>query len=207
MKKKNFLVLALIVAFSTIATTGYSQVRFGLKGEVGLNNPTLTDNKLEVDYLNTFRLGPTVEVMLPGMNFGVEASLLYNNDRMDVSYITADVREEIKVTNHYLDIPLNLKYKFGLILPIKIYAAAGPYAKIHLSGDNVKFKNVPEEFKSKAFEAGINIGVGAELFSKFAVGVNYGIILTDNYSVNTPDWGGALNDKNGTWSVGIAFYL
>ena len=34
MKKNNFLVVALIVAFSTIATTGYSQIKFGLR-EIG----------------------------------------------------------------------------------------------------------------------------------------------------------------------------
>lgn len=205
MKKNNFLVVALIVAFSTIATTGFSQIRFGLKGEVGLNNPKLMDNKLEVDYLNTFRLGPTLEVMLPDLNFGVEASILYNNNRMDVR--NTESNAIVEITNHYIDIPLNIKYKFGLIAPVKIYAAGGPYAKIHLDGGNIKFADVQEEIKAKSFEAGINLGVGAELFSKFAVGVNYGISLTDNYSINKPEWGEALNDKKGTWSVGIAFYL
>lgn len=205
MKKNNFLVVAFIVAFSTIATTGFSQIRFGLKGEVGLNNPKLMDNKLEVDYLNTFRLGPTLEVMLPDLNFGVEASILYNNNRMDVR--NTESNAIVEITNHYIDIPLNIKYKFGLIAPVKIYAAGGPYAKIHLDGGNIKFADVQEEIKAKSFEAGINLGVGAELFSKFAVGVNYGISLTDNYSINKPEWGEALNDKKGTWSVGIAFYL
>ena len=32
MKKNKLFLIALIVAFSTIATTGYSQVRFGLRG-------------------------------------------------------------------------------------------------------------------------------------------------------------------------------
>lgn len=204
MKKKNLLVLVLIVAFSTIATTGYSQIRFGLRGEVGLNNPTLIDNKLEVDYLNTFRLGPTLEIMLPGLNLGVEASLLYNNNRMDVRNI--DNNTTVDITNHYIDIPLNLKYKFGIIAPIKVYVAGGPYAKINVGGDD-DFDKITEDIKTKSFEAGVNLGIGAELFSKFAVGVNYGISLTDNYSINKPEWGDALNDKKGTWSVGIAFYL
>ncbi len=199
------MVLALVVAFSTIATTGFSQIRFGLKGDVGLNNPTLTDNKLEVDYLNTFRLGPTVEIMLPGMNFGVEGSVMYNNNRMDVRH--KDFSTPVKVTNHYIDIPLNLKYKIGLIDLVKLYGVAGPYARINIDSDKIKFSEVSDRVKAKAFEAGINLGVGAEVFSKFAVGVNYGISLTDNYSIDKPEWGEALNDKKGTWSVGIAFYL
>lgn len=210
MKKNRLLIVALIVAFSTIATTGYGQIRFGLRGEVGLNKASFSREAVEVENLNSFKLGPTVEVMLPAMNFGVEASVLYNNDRMDVSQLSAgenNVREEISVTNHYIDIPVNAKYKFGLLLPVKIYAAAGPYARIHIAGDDIKFKDVVEEAKAKAFEAGINLGLGVEVFSRLAVGVNYGMQLTDNYSANKPIWSDALNNKKNTWSIQATVYL
>lgn len=210
MKKNRLLVIALIVAFSTIATTGYSQLRFGLRGEVGLNKASFSEKALEVENLNSFKLGPTVEIMLPAMDFGIEASLLYNNDRMDVAYISADEsskRQEIEVTNHYIDIPVNLKYKFGLILPVKIYAAAGPYARVHVGGDDIKFSDVQDDFKAKAFEAGVNLGLGLEIFKRVAVGANYGIELTDNYSVDKPKWGNALNKKKGTWSIQATVYL
>lgn len=210
MKKNKLLIIALIAAFSTIATTGYSQLRFGLRGEVGLNKASFSEKALEVENLNSFKLGPTVEIMLPAMSFGVEASLLYNNDRMDVAYLSPEegsIREEIEVTNHYIDIPVNFKYKFGLILPVKIYAAAGPYARIHVGGDDIKFKDVSEDFKAKAFEAGVNLGLGLEVFKRVALGANYGIELTDNYSVDKPKWGDALNKKKGTWSIQATVYL
>ena len=210
MKKNRLLVIALIVAFSTIATTGYSQVRFGLRGEVGLNKASFSKDAIEVENLNTFKIGPTVEIMFPVMDFGVEASILYNNNKMDVAYFTPNEgpnRSEIEVTNHYIDIPVNLKYKFGLILPIKIYAAAGPYARIHVGGDDIKFGDVTEDIKAKSFEAGVNLGLGVELFKRLAVGVNYGIQLTDNYSVNEPKWKDAFNNKDGLWSIQATVYL
>lgn len=210
MKKNRFLVLAIIVAFSTITTTSYAQIRLGLRGEVGLNKASFSKEAVEVENLNSFKLGPTVEVMLPAMNFGVEASVLYNNDRMNVAQLTGDdnkVREEISITNHYIDIPVNLKYKFGMILPVKIYAAAGPYARIHVGGDDIKFKEVIEDAKAKAFEAGINLGLGVEVFSRLAVGVNYGMQLTDNYSADKPVWSDALNNKKNTWSIQATVYL
>ncbi len=181
MKKNRLLVIALIVAFSTIATTGYSQVRFGLRGEVGLNKATFSKEAIEVENLNTFKIGPTVEIMFPVMDFGVEASILYNNNKMDVAYLE-DSSTPIKVTNHYIDIPVNLKYKFGLISPVKIYAAAGPYAKIHVGGDDIKFGDVTEDIKAKSFEAGVNLGLGVELFKRLAVGVNYGIQFMTLYA-------------------------
>ncbi len=206
MKKNRLLVIALIVAFSTIATTGYSQVRFGLRGEVGLNKATFSKEAIEVENLNTFKIGPTVEIMFPVMDFGVEASILYNNNKMDVAYLE-DSSTPIEVTNHYIDIPVNLKYKYGLISPLKIYAAAGPYAKIHVGGDDIKFADVTDDIKAKTFEAGVNLGLGVELFKRLAVGVNYGIQLTDNYSVNEPKWKDAFNNKDGLWSIQATVYL
>ena len=206
MKKNRLLVIALIIAFSTIATTGYSQVRFGLRGEVGLNKATFSKEAIEVENLNTFKIGPTVEIMFPVMDFGVEASILYNNNKMDVAYLK-DSSTPIKVTNHYIDIPVNLKYKFGLISPVKIYAAAGPYAKIHVGGDDIKFADVTDDIIAKTFEAGVNLGLGVELFKRLAVGVNYGIQLTDDYSTNQPKWSDALNNKDGLWSIQATVYL
>ncbi|NLZ95862.1 MAG: PorT family protein [Bacteroidales bacterium] len=205
MKKNRLLAVALIVAFSTIATTGYSQLKFGLRGEVGLNKASFSEEALEVKNLNSFKLGPTVEVMLPAMNFGIEASLLYNNNKMEIRE-DGSVWQKVEETNHYIDIPVNLKYKFGLILPVKIYAAAGPYGRIHVGGGD-DFKKISDDIKSKSFEAGINLGLGVELFKRLAVGVNYGIPLTDNYSADTPKWSDAFNNKDGLWSIQATVYL
>ncbi len=205
MKKNRLLVIALIVAFSTITTTGYSQLRFGLRGEVGLNKATFSKEAIDVENLNSFKIGPTVEFMFPVMDLGVEASLLYNNNKMEIRD-DGSAWQKVEETNHYLDIPVNLKYKFGLILPVKIYAAAGPYARIHIGGDD-DFKKISDDIKSKSFEAGINVGLGVEVLRRLAVGVNYGIQLTDNYSVNEPKWKDAFNNKDGLWSIQATVYL
>ena len=207
MKKNRFLVVALIVAFSTISTSGYAQIRLGLRGEVGLNKATFSKDAIEVENLNSFKLGPTVELMFPVMNFGVEASVLYNNDRMNVAYLDDSNTAPLEITNHYIDIPLNLKYKFGLIALLKIYAAAGPYARIHVGGDDIKFSDVTDDIKAKSFEAGVNLGLGVEIFKRVAVGVNYGIQLSDDYSTDQPKWNDALNNKDGVWSIQATVYL
>ena len=206
MKKNRFLIVALIVAFSPIATTGYGQIRLGLRGEVGLNKASFSKDAIKVENLNSFKIGPTAEIMLPVIDFGVEASLLYNNNRMNVED-DGSVWQKVEVTNHYLDIPVNLKYKYGLILPVKLYVAAGPYARIHLSGDDKKLSDISDDLKAKSFEAGINLGLGVEVFKRLAIGVNYGMQLTDNYSVNKPEWKDALNNKDGFWSIQATVYL
>lgn len=204
MKKNRLLVIALIVAFSTIATTGYSQLRFGLSGEVGLNKATFSKDAIDVENLNTFKIGPTVEFMFP-MDFGFEASLLYNNNKMEIKE-DGSAWQKVEETNHYIDIPVNLKYKYGLMLPVKIYATAGPYARLHVGGDD-DFRKVSDDIKAKSFEAGVNLGLGFELLRKVAVGVSYGIPLTDNYSVKAAKWTDAFNNKDGVWSLQATFYL
>jgi len=205
MKKNRLLVVVLIVAFSTITTAGYAQIRLGLRGEVGLNKATFSKDAIKVENLNSFKIGPTVEVMLPIMDLGFEASLLYNNNKMEIRD-DGSAWQKVEETNHYIDIPVNLKYKFGLILPVKIYAAAGPYARIHIGGDE-DFKKISDDIKAKSFEAGINLGLGLELFKRLAVGVNYGLPLTDNYSANKPEWTDAFNNKDGLWSLQATVYL
>lgn len=207
MKKNKFLVLIIIAIFSTITASSYGQLRFGLRGEVGLNNPSFSKDVFEVENLNSFKIGPTVEFMIPLMSFGIEGSLLYNNNKMNVTHLRGESNEEIEVTNHYIDIPVNAKYKFGIILPIQVYAAAGPYARIHVGGDDISFASVQDDIKAKSFEAGINLGAGVELFDKLAVGVNYGLKLTDNYSVSKPEWNDVFNKKDGIWSFTATFYF
>lgn len=205
--KTNKLFLTSFILFMVSVTAINAQLRFGVRGEVGLNKPSFSEDVIKVENLNSFRIGPTAEFGIPLVGLAVEGSLLYENSKMNVN---DGESSEQKITNHYLDIPINLKYKMGFILPIKAYLAAGPYGRFHLAGDDVKIGDVSEAVKAKSFEAGINLGVGAEILSRLAVGVNYGFILTDNYGTNKPEWKDALNafnGKKGTWSLTASVYF
>ena len=43
--------------------------------------------------------------------------------------------------------------------------------------------SVADQVKAKNFSAGLNFGAGVELISHLQVGFNYGLGLTDNYSI------------------------
>lgn len=207
MKTKKLFSSLILLLMITTATN--AQVRFGLRGEVGLNKPSFTKDIVEVENLTGFKLGPTAEFQLPLINLGIEGSLLYSNDKMNVTGISEEgVQSTVqKVSNHYLDVPVNLKYRFGSILPVKVFVAGGPYARFLLSGDDVKISDATENIKAKNFEAGINLGAGVEIFSRLAVGVQYGFILTDNYGTDKPEWKDALNGKDGTWALTATVYF
>lgn len=223
MKSKKTILFVAIVALSMISVPAFSQLKIGLKADVGINKPKFDETLWHVENLNGFKVGPTVEFMLPVVGLGVDASLLYNNERMNVKQGSSAVE---KISNHYLDIPVNLKYKFGILSPVKVYAAAGPYAKIRVAGDEIDMKDVALEgitgvdikdfVDSRPFEFGINLGLGAELINRVQLGFNYGIKLTDNFyyedlediaDIEALPLLKALNGKKGTWSITATVFI
>lgn len=201
----------LIVLLSMLSLPAFSQVKFGVKADVGLNKPFFeTENVFEVENLTSYSIGPTLEMMFPFAvaDFGIEASLLYNDNRMTVSNLTGETRRSSDVSNRYLNLPVNAKAKFGLgMLPLKLFATAGPYAGYLISGDKIDFDDINRDIKAKEFQAGANVGVGVELLNMLQVGVNYSVKLTDNYALDDPNWRDPLNGKTQTWSITGAIYF
>lgn len=212
MKTKTIIKSSLILlVFSLSSTALFSQVKFGVKAEVGLNNPTFSTSALEVDNMTSYSIGPSIEALFPFavVDFGLEASLLYNDNRMTVANLTGEGSNgERDVSNRYLLLPLNAKVKLGLgSLPLKIFATAGPYAGYLISGDEVDLEEIGNDIQAKSFQAGANIGAGVEILNMIQVGVNYRVQLTDNYALDQPNWGDPLNGKTDSWNITAAIYF
>ncbi len=208
MKSKKIILSVAIVALSMISVQAFSQVKFGLKAEVGLNNSEFSTDAVKVENMTTYSVGPSIEAMFPmaAMDLGVEASLLYNDSRMTVSRLTEGNGDK-DVSNRYLVLPVNLKAKLGLGNLIGIYGVAGPYAGYLISGDKVDFENIGNDIEAKSFQAGINLGFGVEIAKMVQVGANYRVQLTDNYAADTPNWRDPLNGKSETWSLTASVYF
>lgn len=212
MKTKTIIRGSLILlALALSSAPLLSQVKFGVKADVGLNNPTFSTDALQVDNMTSYSIGPSLEAMFPFavVDFGIEASLLYNDNRMTIANLSGEGGPtERDVSNRYLNLPVNAKVKFGLgMLPLKLYAAAGPYAGYLISGDEINLQQIGDDIKAKSFQAGANIGAGVEILNMIQVGVNYRVQLTDNYGLDEPNWGDPLNGKTDSWSIMAAIYF
>ena len=206
MKLKNLFFSVLFVGAFMIGATANAQLRFGLRGEVGINKPSVSKSLFEVENLNAFKVGPTAEFTLPVVGLAIDGSLLYSNQKMNVKTIKSE-SSITEVNEHYIDIPVNVKYKMGIISPVKVFLAAGPYGSFRVGGDELKLKSVQETIDKKKFEAGLNFGFGAEIISRVAVGFNYRLKLTDDYSVNEPELKDLLNDNKGLWTLTAVVYF
>lgn len=205
MKSKKTILFFAIVALSMISVPSFAQLKIGLKGEVGINQPTFSSELWSVENFNTFKVGPTLEAMLP-VGLGIDASVLYSNEKMKVKDFKAD-KSLFEVSSHYLDVPINLKYKIGIISPLKVYLAAGPYVQFKVAGDEFEWEGITEQFEDKTFQAGVNLGFGAEIINRVQLGLNYRLKLTDDYSVNQPEWQDLLNENKGFWSISASVYF
>jgi hypothetical protein len=202
------IVFSLVIIFSLPAT---SQVRFGVNGRVGLNNPSFSSDALNVDNLTDYAVGPSLQIMLPVpfIDLGIEASLLYQNSRMNIQNLEGTSTTSEEISNQYLMLPINAKIFFGKIplVPIHFYAVAGPYFGYLINGDKINLENAAEDIEAKKFEAGANIGLGIEVFKLVQLGVNYGVKLTDNYGVEKPNWNDPLNGKSSSWTLNASIYF
>lgn len=86
-----------IIILSVLALPAFSQIRFGVRGDIGLNNPTYKSDVLKVENTTNYSIGPSMETMLPLFvaDVGVDASLLYSNNRMTVSKIDENISKKI----------------------------------------------------------------------------------------------------------------
>ena len=194
MKKVTGLVLVILMVF--IAVPAKSQLKFGVKGGLNISSVHMNSDILKADNVTGFQIGPMIETTIPLMGIGLDAAILYSQKGVDMK--TEGTVTSTSMKTDYLDIPVNLKWKFGIPL-VKAYLSAGPYVGFRVGGD--KIRNVlGEQIKAKNFSAGLNFGVGAELISHLQVGINYGLGLTDNYSSDKFD----MKAKNRGWSITAA---
>ena len=197
MKKKFSLFLIALLAILTLPAQ--AQFRIGVKGGANISSIHFSDpvENFNASNMTGFYIGPMVELMAPVIGLGFDAAVLYSQKGMEAYGET--------FRTDYLDVPVNLKWKFGLPI-LKVYLTAGPYIGFKL-GNSYSFDtfidnlgSVGDQFKTKSFSAGLNFGAGVEVIKHLQVGLNYGLGLTDNYSIDKLN----MNGKNRGWSISAA---
>ena len=196
MKKKKWLLLVVAVLITSAAS---AQFRFGVKGGVNIATVKFNKDVIDSDNVTGFHIGPTLEL---GGNagLGLDAAVLYSQKGFESS------NEDFK--NSYVEVPINLKYKIGMIPIVKPYAIVGPYFNFRVSGDKVwEYPgSIRGQLKSKGFDTGLNLGIGAEVLNTVQVGLTYSFGFTDNYKFEDYEIN-KTSGKNRLWSISAAVFF
>ena len=195
--KKVLSILMVAVALMMAAPAQAQLIKFGVKG--GLNFSKLdTDVKSWYDAKESstgFFIGPMAEVTLPILGLGVDGALMYSQ------------RGDGEVKQQGLEVPVNLKWSFGLGSMLGAYLAAGPDFFFNFKDIDKKSDLIKEDA-----QVSINLGAGLKLLKKLQVGLTYQIPLNKSYDKYEeigimPGYeyeGGDIRVKNKTWQVSLA---
>ena len=196
MKVGKFLLI--ITALFTVSAVN-AQFRFGVKGGVNIAKVSFDKDVINSGNITGFHVGPMLEGMFGQGGVGFDAGVLFSQKGFDA--------DDETVKNTFLEVPVNLKFKFGLPL-VNPYFAAGPYIDFRVGGDklrDISYKDVKHQVESKSFGAGLNFGAGAEVFDKLQVGLTYSWGLTNDYKTFYGNNLDSYQGKPHTWSISAAF--
>ena len=124
-------VLTLIVMAVAFAMPSQAQIKFGLQGGLNMSNISVKDAAdnpgAAVKSRTGFFIGPTVKFTLPIVGLGIDAAAVYDQREGKASN-----NETIK--SQSIQIPINVRYGFGLGNLAEVFAFAGPQFGFNVGG-------------------------------------------------------------------------
>lgn len=203
MKKIITIIAIACIAF---ATPSQAQVKFGLKG--GLNLTSLSTDNIAggVSNKSGFFVGPTVKFTLPVVGLSLDASALYDQRQAKIKDADATVKLQT------IQIPINVRYGFGLSSVVNVFAFAGPQFGFNIGDKSNTFNTILNDVKGwslKSSNISGNVGIGATVFSKLQITANYNFQLSKSgeveYDVNGKTETGKM--KFNSWQLGLGYYF
>lgn len=206
--KKIISVLIVVVAVA-VAMPAQAQIKFGVKGGLNLAN-SLSDtwkDKANADNYTGFFIGPMIDINIPIVGLGLDGALMYSQK--------GNKLEGETFKQQGLEVPVNLKYSFGLGSLASIYLAAGPGFFFNFkSDDDLTIDDAKGKLSYENAEVALNLGAGVKLFKHLQVGVNYNMPFTDsakadidNGSIANAGWDAIKGKsfKTKVWQVSVAY--
>jgi hypothetical protein len=201
-------IFTLVVLLAAMTFTAQAQVKFGLKG--GLNLTKMRFDKDVVSKSNQagFFIGPTIKFTLPVVGLGIDAAALYDQRSAKLDGVDETLKQRS------IQIPINVRYGFGLGSIAGIYFFAGPQFGFNV-GDKVTniISNVVD-WRLKDSNLSANVGLGLMLLNHLQISANYNIafgttgefnVLTD---VASSTWDTVTGKtKANAWQLSLAYYF
>lgn len=206
--KKNILgAMMLLMALFCATPAGAQAIKFGVKAGINVNSLSASslENFVSKDNRAGFFVGGMVDVTVPILGFGVDASVLYENKSYySFDYnVTTGVETKESKSMHYISLPINIKYTIGFGRIMSAYIATGPQFSFNLSknrtidsdykDDSGNWIDVQTAFKGTEFAW--NVGAGLTFIKHIRVGYNYNIPLGKTGDITFSDVTQGITDK------------
>ncbi len=203
MKKILSLMFMMVAMFC--ATNANAQVKFGLKGGLDVINMSLSNDVLNSSNKAGFFIGPMVKVTVPVVGLSFDAAALYDQKEAKVSADNA----ETTMTQKSINIPVNVRYGFGLSSLANVFVFAGPQWGINVGDQNFKW-NDTSAYSLKKSNFSVNVGLGVTVLSHLQVSANYNIACGKTADVTWKSATGDVltgNSKNNSWQIALGYWF
>ena len=193
MKKAISLLVMAVTLLITLPAN--AQFQFGIRGGANLVNMKFSNDIADKSNRAGFYVGPTVKFTVPIVGLSLDTSALYDEKTAKVDDQTMKAQS--------IDIPINVRYGFGLSSLANVFIFAGPQFGFNIASDK-KFYESAEEWAWKSSNVSVNVGVGCTLFKHVEVKANYNIACTKSGEVKGED---GVSAKYNSWQLGMAYYF
>ncbi len=212
--KKIFTTAVLAAAMLFSANSAEAQVKFGIKGGLNVTSMSLDSKVLDAENRAGFFIGPTLKFTLPVVGLGIDASALYDQREAKAKAEVEGAEVESNFKTQAVNIPINVRYGFGLGSTASIFLFAGPQFGFNVGDKNQSIFKDMGEWRLKSSTFSVNVGVGAMLLNHLQLSANYNIACgkTGDMTVSKAlgETGQNLFSKNGrtnAWQIGLAYYF
>jgi hypothetical protein len=185
-----------------------AQVKFGVKGGLNLTNMKFDNSVTNKSNQTGFFIGPTLNFTLPVVGLGIDASALYDQRSAKID------GSEDKLKQQSIQVPINLRYGFGLGNTASIYIFAGPQFGFNIGDKSANIIDNALEWRLKDSNLSANVGIGLMLLNHLQVSANYNIAMgtTGNFNVlkDVPDaaWNQVTGKtKANAWQLSVAYFF
>lgn len=207
---KKILSLVFIVAAMLYATSANAQIKFGLKGGLNVTSMSFSEDVFDASNKTGFFVGPMVKVTVPIVGLSFDAAALYDQKEASVKAsaesATDLTRKNIKQQS--INIPVNVRYGFGLSSLANAFVFAGPQWGINVGDKNFKWADTAS-YSLKKSNFSVNVGAGVTLLSHLQVSANYNIACGKTAEVNLLNGVGKAIDKsnNNSWQIALGYWF
>lgn len=210
-KVLSFIVLAVSFFF---ANSAQAQIELGVKGGLNVSSLKLNDNMYDASNRAGFFIGPMVKVTVPVTGLSFDVAALYDQKEAKVKVaddVVGGTYNSTTVTQKFIDIPVNVRYGFGLSSLANIFLFAGPQWGINVGNKNFKW-NKSSSYSLKKANFSVNVGAGVTLLNHLQASVNYNIECNKSGKMDTGslDSNGnpvVVKGRNNTWQISLGYWF
>ncbi len=200
-----------VIALALVATLGLgsasAQMRWGATAGATITNLHFKQDLFTVDQSVGYSAGVVGEMMFPGIGFGIDFGLLYEQRGAKLHLGEKELWSwqgygTERSYLHYIDIPFHLRFKYTNLSGLEDIVA--PFA---FGGVDFGFLVAHNKLKALDYtggQIGLTVGAGFEFFQRWQLSGSYtwGVTYALKMAILTND-----SAQNRTWNIRLAYFF